>query len=99
MRLFHDERYTKDFYFMSINRNARGFVTNGDAPPRFPSKKALDAHLLGVWLAVSWKLSASSRSASAFKARAQSSQGGPQPTTEQDSGTRAWPFPPNIRLL
>lgn len=31
--------------FMSININARGFVTNGDALPSFPSKKALDAHL------------------------------------------------------
>lgn len=33
---------------MSININARGFVTNGDALPSFPSKKAVDAHLRGV---------------------------------------------------
>lgn len=38
------ERLLKN-YFMSIKENARGFITNADAPPRFPSKKALDAHL------------------------------------------------------
>lgn len=66
---------------MSINRNARGFTANGDAPPRLASAKARDARssARSVWLANSLHLSASAGSASAFQPRAQSSHGAPSP--------------------
>lgn len=38
MRLFHDYKYMKDFYFIITNRNTRGFVTNGDVPDSPPRK-------------------------------------------------------------
>lgn len=72
--------------FMSINRNARGLVTNGDALPSFPSKKALDAHLRGVCGELTASICQLHLVCLSFSATGTVFSGWPPPVIERDAG-------------
>lgn len=71
---------------MSININARGFVTNGDALPSFPSKKAVDAYLQGVCGDLTASICPLPLVCVSFSARVIVFSGWPLPMIEQVSG-------------
>ena len=81
---------------MTINGNTRDFY-KWRSPIQIPLQESTGS--LSMRSMIGIQLSASPRSASAFKPRAPFSQGGTHGMTEQGFDTRAWPFPPNMRCF
>lgn len=81
---------------MTINGNTRDFY-QWRCPIQIPLQESTGSLSMRSMTGV--QLSASPRSASAFKPRAPFSQGGTHGMTEQGFDTRAWPFLPSMRCF